>query len=862
MDISYHDLLQFAIDLTENPVKHRASHFYLAWFLLAALSMMAAIARPAVAQATPARQAAGISITVRGPGGEPIPGATVRVENDSSIAAEAITDREGKCSIPVPVAGQYVIAVMKEGLERSAQVLLIEDSRRAIDIEFAMVKKLARSDSIDVIADPEAAETKAAVPGAQVVPAADVDSLPIHAATVTDTLPLVPGVVSDSNGVVRISGQTEDRSALVVNAVNVNDPNSGNFGATVPVGSVESIDVLKTPFLPEYGQFTSAVVSVQTKRGSEQWHYALKEPFPDFRVRSGHIRGLRDATPKFSLGGPVIGSTLYWWQSADYSLEKKQVRTLSFPTNESKVESVNSFSQLDYVQSPQHFITGTIHVMPRHINFYDPQFFNPQQVTPSFRGFQRAWSVIDHSSTQAWLIESTFTRQIFTSRVGSQGDAEMVLMPTGNLGNYFANQHRGSSRLEWMETLSRDIRHWGLRQLKFGSLIARTATSGDFAFRPVDIRDSDGTPIQRIEYTAGSPFEHSDVEHSLFAQGHWAGTPSLSADGGLRVEHQTKTSTWRMAPRLGIAWTPPNAAGIVVRSGFGVFYDRVPLAVYAFSQYPEQIVTSYDASGQVTGKPRHFFNVIGTQLGRRFRMLRSQEKTGNFAPYSETWTVEVEKAFSRLLHLRAGYQHSNAGGGILVVPRTLGPAGQLVLEGNGRSRYQQFEMTARVSWKEGQQMFFSFVHSRSRGDLNVFNSYVGDFPVLPVRPNVYSNLPGDMPNRFISWGFVNAPWKLRIAPIVEYRTGAPYAVLDATRNYVGIPYDDKTRLRNHFSADVRISKEVRLVSKYKARISVVGLNLTNHFNSLDVHANTADPLFGTLFGHYKRRYRADFELLF
>src|SRR5207249_10364100 len=131
----------------------------------------------------------------------------------------------------------------------------------------------------------------------------------------------------------------------------VTDPNSGRFGATVPVGSVESIDVLKTPFLPEYGQFTSAVVSVQTKRGTEQWHYSLKEPVPDFRVRSGHVRGLRDATPKFSFGGPVIGNTLYLWQSADYSLEKKQVRTLSFPANESKVESVNSFSQLDYIQS-------------------------------------------------------------------------------------------------------------------------------------------------------------------------------------------------------------------------------------------------------------------------------------------------------------------------------------------------------------------------------------------------------------------------------------------------------------------------------------------------------------------------------
>ncbi len=127
------------------------------------------------------------------------------------------------------------------------------------------------------------------------------------------------------------------------------------------------------------------------------------------------------------------------------------------------------------------------------------------------------------------------------------------------------------------------------------------------------------------------------------------------------------------------------------------------------------------------------------------------------------------------------------------------------MEGNGRSCYRQFEMTARLSLRDGQRMFFSFVHSKSRDDLNVFNSYVGDYPILPVRPNVYANLPGDLPNRFISWGFVNVPWKLRLAPIVEYRTGAPYAVLDAARNYAGIPYNDKTRLRNYFAVDVRLS---------------------------------------------------------
>src|SRR5439155_1730566 len=101
-----------------------------------------------------------------------------------------------------------------------------------------------------------------------------------------------------------------------------------------------------------------------------------------------------------------------------------------------------------------------------------------------------------------------------------------------------------------------------------------------------------------------------------------------------RVEHQTKTSTWRMAPRLGIAWTPSHAAGIVVRSGFGVFYDRVPLSVYAFSQYPEQIVTSYDASGRPVGAPRHYLNLIATQIGSRCSSPLFTARAGATSMYS------------------------------------------------------------------------------------------------------------------------------------------------------------------------------------------------------------------------------------
>ena len=58
--------------------------------------------------------------------------------------------------------------------------------------------------------------------------------MPSRPATVADALPLVPGVVREPGGALRISDSPENRSALIVNSADVTDPATGQFGLTVP----------------------------------------------------------------------------------------------------------------------------------------------------------------------------------------------------------------------------------------------------------------------------------------------------------------------------------------------------------------------------------------------------------------------------------------------------------------------------------------------------------------------------------------------------------------------------------------------------------------------------------------------------
>jgi hypothetical protein len=754
--------------------------------------------------------------------------------------------------------GIWHVTVSKEGFEPAAKSIEITNaSRSEVSLILNPQMQLSKVDVTDTVPPIE----QSASASNEIRPS-EVHDLPTNPATVSDALPLIPGVIRGFDGELKIEGTGEQRSAFVVNQTDVTDPATGKFGQTVPVDAVESVTVLSTPFLAQYGRFTAGVVAVETRRGGEKWHYDLNDPFPDFRIRSYHMRGIRNETPRFALGGPLIHNRFYINTALQYFYQRDSVRTLPFPFNESKRQSINSFSQADWIVTPTQIVTATLHVSPQHANFVNLDYFNPQPTVPSYAQHNVVGTIADHLGLFSGILDSSLSFQRFDADIGAQGPGGLIITPLGNRGNFFGTQNRSASRNEWLETYSmKPIRLRGTHQIKFGNSLTGSGDIGAFTYRPVTVLNATGQILQSIAFTNQGTYIRNDLEVTAFAQDHWALSPTFSIDFGARIEHQRLAQSLRIAPRAGFAWNPFHGENTIFRAGYGQFYDHLPLDIYTFSRYPLRTITNYAPDGSILGGPIEYINVIGSSTGPRSFLVHGQRVAGAFSPRGLTWNVGAEHIFSRFLRIRAAYTDNRSVGLLAFEPDVNGPISEIVLNGEGKSYYREAEVTARLTWKNGQNLVFTYTRSRAEGTLNTFDTFLGNIPTPFVRTEVYSNLPADLPNRYLLWGrFAFPQYKLQVLPIVEYRNGFPYTRVDAAQNYFGIP--NSTRYPSFFSADARIVRDFKLTPKYTARLSLTAFNLTNHFNALDVHANSADPQFGAFFGNYHRRYRGDFEFVF
>lgn len=802
-----------------------------------------------------------VRVKVRDQQGNPKVGVWVQASAAGAEPVKAITAKDGTAAVTCSQTVACAIQVSPSGY-LPAHITLDPGQNNAA-VEIALQPAVQARETVSVHADARSPVTEAS--STQTTLAVEpAKTSALRPMTLVDTLPLVPGVIRTADGRVKIAGLDELHSTLLVNSVNVTDPATGGFGLSVPIDSVEVVKVAESPYLAQYGNFTAGVVSAETKRGGDKWSYSLNDPLPEFRIRSGHVEGLRDTTPRLNFDGPLIKNHLYFLEATEYLLNKTEVRTLPWPVDETRSKAINSFTQLDQILTPTQTLTGTLHFAPHSLDWANLNYFDPRPVTPNADYQEDTGTLLHRWALGKSLLSSTLAVTRVATNVGPQASGEMFVSPLGDAGSYFGRQNREATRIQWLETWSPGtLQGHGQHVLTIGSVLAHAEDSGNVSAQPVTIRDAGGHVLRQIAWSGPGSYSLADFEPALYAQDHWLLRRDFALDLGVRAETQSLTYTQRFAPRGGFSWAPQDSSRTMIRGGIGVFYDEVPLDVYAFSSYPQQIVTTYNGNGQVVDGPRTYLNVISTAAESEFPFFAQKHVSGNFAPYSVAWNLSAERTLVPAWTLRLEYLQSSESNQLVLQPHIAANSSALVLGDSGSGQLRQMEVVSRLGNTPTRQFFFSYVRQLSRGNVSDAESYLGDFPTPVVRSPIVASNAGEIPNRFLLWGLTTLPWRMRIAPRVELRNGFPWEPVDALQNYVDFASYLQPRFPRYFSADARVSKDLDVLgTKHAIRLSVTGTNLTNHFNPLQVHANIDDPQYRNYFGNYTRHFILDCDLLF
>ena len=766
----------------------------------------------------------------------------VRVTLSGPISMTTVSSESGTFSFVDFPVGTYMLEAASPGLN-VVQTVRVESGEVRVPLELKPIEVTS-----SVVVKSDEAENKDAAPSATISEQTLRDAPNVNE-RFESSLPLIPGVVRGPDGRVNLKGTRNTQSGALVNSANVTDPVTGSPAINLPIDVVASVEVISNPYDPQYGKFTGAVSTIDTKTGNyEKFHYSVQNVVPRLRDRDGTLDGIGAFTPRTTLTGPIIKDRVAVTQSLEYRYVRTPVNSLPPFSRDTKLESVDSYTQFDFILTAKQTATVSLALYPQKLAFLGLNTFTTQSSTPDLhqRGYQiyaqHRWVIGDEG-----LLTSQFSYKTFDADVTAQTNDPYISQLETTEGGFFNRQTRRSSRTSLQENYR--FAPWkfaGTHQFTVGLSYEHSDYEGGQTFLPVEIDGVSNIPVERISFTSPTSFATDQNETAWFAGDQWSIVPRLTLSLGVRFDNDAITSSTHAAPRAGFLLALTKDGKTLLKGGVGVFYDRVPLMVPVFPDLSDRTVTMLDLNGAPVSSVFYQNKIIG--------QLRN--------PRSTSWNLEVDRQVLDGLWLRIAYEQRDTTNDFVVSPVSTGNTGALELSNGGSDSYREFQVAGRYKFRQN-LLNASYVRSRAFGDLNDFNQFFGNLAQPVVQADARGRLPYDAPNRFLLWGTFAVPGKLTLVPVYDLHTGFPYSTEDEFREYVGPRNVD--RFPRFSSFDLQISRPLLLRAGERhvhTRVGVGVFNLFNHDNPRDVQNILASSRFGEFFNPAWREFRGKFVLEF
>jgi hypothetical protein len=786
----------------------------------------------------------------------PVGGVVVKLTGNAPglPSQTAYTDEKGHYEIQDLPAGAYTLDATIEGFKPVTLKVNITAGQETVqDLQMQLIEIRQK---VEVREAAPVVSTKGTVPPTQTLQTKQLLTLPVIQQEFKQELPVTPGVLQIQTGKIYIKGVPESQSMLLVDSMQAVDPVTGAYAIDVPIDAIQSVDVFKAPFGAQYGGFVGGMTSVQLKPPPYSWGWTMHDMNPSIRGKAGHLVGFSRATPRIYFGGPLLKNKVNFAESFLYEMRKPDVRGLAWPNDERKIQGYNSISQFQFLLSPQHVASLHVNLFPRRYQWANLNALIPRPATADLG--QKGFS-IDGSDTYQFksggILRTIFNYTRMDTYGHGHGPEAMLLTPTGIGGNYFNTWLRNSHQEEGQVIYTFPARQWaGNHELLTGVDVIHRDFTGSSESHPVLILRSDGTPAERIDFSGPAHLSANDTGAAAFGQDHWIFNNRLAATIGLRYFGETNGNAVNIAPRLAVVYALDQSAKTVLQAGIGMFYDRTPLLASSFADNPMRILTPLDLTGSPLSPPVTYLNECSRMSSSGTPVLTDCSDLGS-SPRNVTWRAQISHRFSSKVSAKVSTLYSNTSR-LFVINPIVHPngTGALLLANRGASRYHEYEFTVDYRAGENADLSMSYVRSNSRGDLNTTDNIFVPLEVPVIRPDMYANLPSDIPNRLSGFGLFKLPWGITLSPSVDLHSGFPYSNVDVLHNYVGEPNTERYPI--YFSLNWRVYKDLplpfHLHPGHKFRFGIYSIDTTGRQNPTAVYNNITSPLFGQFTGLEKR----------
>src|SRR5262249_1732028 len=304
-----------------------------------------------------------------------IPAAQVRLTG--STVEEGTTDGKGRYTFKAVAPGKYEVQATFPGFGGTRSLLLTAGETHKIELE---LKPTEVQDSVTVTAN---GQEKPQPASTSTIHEETLRAAPNPEERFETLLPLSPGVVRGPDGRINLKGARSTQSGALVNSANVTDPATGNPAINVPIDVVSSVQVISNPYDPQYGKLSGAVSTVETKTGNyEKFHFSVQNFVPRARVRDGSVMGIGSTTPRVTFTGPLVAKRIAITQALEYRYVRTPVNSLPPGQRDTKLESFDSFTQIDSIISSKQTATLSVAFYPQKLDFFGLNTFTPQPSTP------------------------------------------------------------------------------------------------------------------------------------------------------------------------------------------------------------------------------------------------------------------------------------------------------------------------------------------------------------------------------------------------------------------------------------------------------------------------------------------------